>query len=131
MRIILADPPIRGGFRLANHPNLGILYLSSYLKKIFPNIEIMYLEQRLNLQQHLQKAKEFNPQFLIIAIGFDTHKDDPIGGFCLTTKIYSQIGKKLALLNIPTLICQEGGYKIKILGNCVQEFLEGFSFMLP
>jgi len=78
------------------------------------------------LDKAVTAIKEFNPQFLIIAAGFDTHKDDPIGGFSLTTKIYSQMAKKIALLDIPTLICQEGGYRIKILGACVHEFLSGF-----
>lgn len=61
MRIALADPPNRGGWRLANHPNLGILYLSSYLKSKFKGVDVLYLEQQLSLDQHLEKVKEYRP----------------------------------------------------------------------
>ena len=50
-----------GGWRIANHPNLGILYLSNYLKSKIEDVEILYLEQQLSLDQHLQKVKEFRP----------------------------------------------------------------------
>jgi len=29
-------------------------------------------------------------------------------------------------LEIPTLVCQEGGYNINVLGDCVKNFLSGF-----
>lgn len=61
MRIALADPPNMGGWRMANHPNLGILYLSSYLKSKVEEIDILYLEQQMSLDEHLQQVREFQP----------------------------------------------------------------------
>ncbi len=72
-----------------------------------------------------EKILKFHPRFLIIAAGFDTHRDDPIGGFSLRTEDYREIGKAFGVLGIPTLVCQEGGYNIHILGDCVKNFLLG------
>ena len=61
IRIILADPPKRGGWRVANHPNLGILYLSSSIKARYPDVTILYLEQFLTLEEHIEKTVAFKP----------------------------------------------------------------------
>jgi acetoin utilization deacetylase AcuC-like enzyme len=74
----------------------------------------------------LDKIREFNPAFLIISAGFDTHIDDPIGGLKIQTEEYAAIGKQFKSLGIPTLICQEGGYNVNVLGDCVKNFLLGF-----
>ncbi|MFP4053379.1 MAG: histone deacetylase family protein [Phycisphaerae bacterium] len=70
--------------------------------------------------------RSFGPDFLVISAGFDTHKDDPIGGFALDQRVYPEIGKRLAKLGVPTTICQEGGYRGRTLGGCVHAFLSGF-----
>lgn len=36
-------------------------YLSSYLKSRFKDIEILYLEQQLTFNQHLERVKEYKP----------------------------------------------------------------------
>jgi acetoin utilization deacetylase AcuC-like enzyme len=73
----------------------------------------------------MNKIREFNPVFLIIAAGFDTHMNDPIGGLKLLTEDYISIGNQFKSLGIPTLVCQEGGYNVDILGACVKNFLLG------
>lgn len=77
--------------------------------------------------QVITAFKEFKPDFLIISAGFDTHEKDPIGGFKLKSEDYKLIGKMLSSLNIPTLICQEGGYNIEVLGDCVKNFILEFA----
>jgi len=77
------------------------------------------------LDRIISRIHQFNPAYLIIAAGFDTHESDPIGGFKLCTEDYTEIGKCFASMNIPTLICQEGGYNIDVLGECVKNFLIG------
>ncbi len=74
----------------------------------------------------IDKIREFNAAYLIISAGFDTHQDDPIGGFKLRTEDYTTIGKQFQSLGLPTLICQEGGYNIDVLGESVKNFLLGF-----
>lgn len=82
-----------------------------------------YLEA---VKRIVEKIKVFNPAYLIIAAGFDTHERDPIGGFNLHTEDYYEIGKVFSLLNLPTLICQEGGYNTDVVGQCVKNFLLAF-----
>ncbi|MFN2220688.1 MAG: hypothetical protein ACK2UA_18910, partial [Anaerolineae bacterium] len=49
---------------------------------------------------------------------------DPAGGFCLTRAGLARIGKKIAALNLPTLIIQEGGYLLDTLGRAAVAFLQ-------
>ncbi|MFO7841627.1 MAG: histone deacetylase family protein [Fidelibacterota bacterium] len=77
------------------------------------------------LRRILNKIRSFRPAYLIISSGFDTHKDDPIGGFRLSTDDFKEIGKQISELKIPTLVCQEGGYNLEVLGQCVRNFLTG------
>ena len=42
------------------------------------------------------------------------------------TVVYAAIGRRLAGMKLPTLICQEGGYNLEVLGECVRTFLGGF-----
>jgi acetoin utilization deacetylase AcuC-like enzyme len=73
----------------------------------------------------IKNIQDFNPSFLIVAAGFDTHIDDPIGGFRIQTEDYILIGKQFKSLGIPILVCQEGGYNVDVLGQCVKNFLSG------
>ena len=67
----------------------------------------------------------FSPAWLIIAAGFDTHLEDPVGGFALQTEDYIKIGEAFSIAGIPTLVCQEGGYNTQVVGLCVKNFLTG------
>ncbi len=70
--------------------------------------------------------KDFHPSFLVVSAGFDTMQGDPEGNFDLTPQDIEKIGSILNDLNIPTLIVQEGGYKIKNLDAGVPLFLKQF-----
>ncbi len=74
----------------------------------------------------LPYLKRFEPQYLIIAAGFDTYHLDPIGKFSLKTPDYKRIGKLIKDLNLPTVVLQEGGYFTKDLGKNVASFMKGF-----
>ncbi len=75
----------------------------------------------------IRNIRDFNPAYLVISAGFDTHKDDPIGGFRLETEDYGEIGAQFASLGVPVLVCQEGGYNLDVLGQCVKNFLGGLT----
>lgn len=78
------------------------------------------------LEVALKKIKGFNPDYLVVALGLDTHRDDPIGGFSLTTDYYTRMAKTINSLGVPVAIVQEGGYNTKLLGDNVVAFLNGF-----
>ena len=75
----------------------------------------------------LTYIKAFHPKFLVVSLGFDTHVDDPIGGFRLTTGYYQQMAKRFIKLGIPTVFVQEGGYNTSALGKNVVSFFSDIS----
>ena len=78
------------------------------------------------LNHALADIKTYQPDFLVISLGFDTYKDDPMGGFSLTVPFYTSMGNKIANLALPTLIIQEGGYDVSQLGLMAHNFLQEF-----
>jgi acetoin utilization deacetylase AcuC-like enzyme len=77
------------------------------------------------LDQALSEVVTFGADTLVISAGFDTFDGDPLGKFKLTTSSYHQMGQRFAALNLPTLVIQEGGYKIPTLGANVLSLLQG------
>jgi acetoin utilization deacetylase AcuC-like enzyme len=73
----------------------------------------------------LADVSGFEPAFLVVSLGFDTYRDDPIGGFALGSDVYTTIGERIASLGLPTLLVQEGGYNVEALPGLVQNFLKG------
>lgn len=78
------------------------------------------------LDEALKMIREFAPEFLVLSIGMDTFDGDPLGTFRLTRAGFSEIGKRIAGLNLPTSIIMEGGYANEALGENVQALLENF-----
>jgi len=78
------------------------------------------------LQQALVEIQKHKPLFLVVPYGADTHISDPIGGFRLSTDYFTQMGKRIKSLALPTMIVQEGGYNNEHLGKNVTAFLKGF-----
>lgn len=83
-------------------------------------------EYRITLGKALNIIRKFKPDYLIIALGFDTAKGDPTGTWKLTIKDFSMNGKMVAALRLPTLIVQEGGYRNRSLGINARYFMKGF-----
>ncbi|MHA1149631.1 MAG: histone deacetylase family protein [Promethearchaeota archaeon] len=74
--------------------------------------------------------KEFSPEFIIVATGFDMYYDDPIGNCSLTTYSYYNFAKEIG--RIADEICKgrlafilEGGYSITGLPYCVRSLIQG------
>lgn len=80
---------------------------------------------RKALQVAIGKINTFDPTFLLIALGLDTAQGDPTGTWLLKPQDFTENGRILAQLNLPTLIIQEGGYKNKDLGINARHFFEG------
>lgn len=79
------------------------------------------------LDQLLESMESFKPDALVIALGLDAHKDDPLAGLALETSDFYLIGKRLSVLNLPTVVVQEGGYPTEYLGQNLVAFLKGFT----
>jgi len=73
-----------------------------------------------------ERIAGFDPQALVVALGFDAHARDPIGVLTLEASDFGHIGTRARSLRLPTVIVQEGGYAIDAIGDCLVAFLEGF-----
>jgi acetoin utilization deacetylase AcuC-like enzyme len=73
-------------------------------------------------------VRNYRPQLILVAAGFDGHKDDPLGRTELTETGYgwlTQLVMELAseVGNPPILLALEGGYDLIALANSVREVL--------
>ena len=78
------------------------------------------------LEDVLATMRAFQPDVLVVSAGFDIVAGDPIGKFAITLDGLHATGRHIAALGYPTLIVQEGGYRIKALGVQARTFLSAF-----
>jgi acetoin utilization deacetylase AcuC-like enzyme len=62
---------------------------------------------------------------VVVSLGFDTYRDDPIGDFALTRAAYAEAGRRVAALGRRLVILQEGGYHLASLGKNAVAWLRG------
>jgi acetoin utilization deacetylase AcuC-like enzyme len=74
----------------------------------------------------LGAVRDFAPEALVVAAGFDTHEGDPLAIFKVTTPCYAERARRIAALGWPSAIVQEGGYGTADLPKNVLAFLSGF-----
>lgn len=77
------------------------------------------------LDQALQTIRTFQPNWLVLSVGYDTSSADPSTFFELTDDVYTQIGKNVAELQLPTVIVHEGGYAVEKNGILAANLLNG------
>ncbi|MEO5737209.1 MAG: histone deacetylase family protein [Variovorax sp.] len=70
--------------------------------------------------------RDFAPDALVLPLGFDTYKDDPISVLKLDLDAYRHIGARIGALKLPTVVVQEGGYLVDAIGPALDMFLAGF-----
>jgi len=140
-RILIADPDIHHGNGTEDiiRDDPGIFYFSSHQHPFYPGTGKDSCEHIHNVpiapsntsRQELLKAfgetlphlmEEFKPQFVLVSMGFDSHIDDPIGGFNLMTEDFATLTDSLK--NIAEKHCDrrllstlEGGYNLEALAN--------------
>jgi acetoin utilization deacetylase AcuC-like enzyme len=69
--------------------------------------------------------REFGPDLLVCASGFDGSAFDPNGRHNLTADGYRRIGRRVADLGLPLVITQEGGYLRGYAALCLHALVEG------
>ncbi len=62
---------------------------------------------------------------VVVSLGFDTYRQDPICDFALTTAVYHEIGRRVAALGRRLVVLQEGGYHRPTLGENARTWLRG------
>jgi len=77
------------------------------------------------LERALKRVAEYGPTFLVVALGLDPAKGDPTGTWSLGAKDFLANGRAIGRLGLPTLVVQEGGYRIRSLGTNARHFFAG------
>lgn len=79
-------------------------------------------------EQLVPAARQFEPDFILIAAGFDSHRDDPLGGLAYTAAGYAEmtkIVKKIAAEKCHGRLVSvlEGGYNFEALAESTEAHL--------
>jgi len=77
------------------------------------------------LDQGLEAIDGRPGSLIVVSLGFDTYRDDPICDFALTTPVYAEIGRRVAALGRRLVVLQEGGYHRPSLGANAVAWLRG------
>ena len=72
------------------------------------------------------KIADYAPDVLLVSLGVDTFKDDPISRFRLESADFTTYGARIAELGLPTLFVMEGGYAVEQIGINAVNVLQGF-----
>ncbi len=78
------------------------------------------------LDAGLARVRAFRPEALVVALGLDAHEGDPLAGLAVSTDGFREIARRLAGLDLPSVLVQEGGYPSAELGRNLVAFLDGF-----
>ncbi|KPU84521.1 acetylpolyamine aminohydrolase [Marinosulfonomonas sp. PRT-SC04] len=85
-----------------------------------------FVTWRAALLEALEKVKNYAPDALVISLGVDTFKHDPISFFKLVSDDFTTMGRDIAQAGLPTLFVMEGGYDVGEIGLNTVNVLQGF-----
>jgi len=83
------------------------------------------------LDRALEAIDPRSGSLVVVSLGFDTYRDDPICDFALTTGVYGEIGRRVAALGRRLVVLQEGGYHLESLGAHAVSWLGGAAGRQP
>jgi len=64
---------------------------------------------------------------LVVSLGFDTYRGDPIGDLAIDTPDYARIGAMVRAVGRRAVVIQEGGYALDAIGPNAVAFLRGLT----
>ena len=77
------------------------------------------------LEQAMQAIRLFEPDALIVTLGFDIYQDDPQAKVQVSAPGFHRLGQTVAGANVPLLVVQEGGYHLESLTENTRQFFSG------
>ena len=119
------------------HPNFAYPYFSGFAdergegdglgaNRNYPLEENVNGERyRTVLKRALRRIERHGTEVLVVALGFDTGRKDPTGTWDLDAKDFEANGRLVGSLHLPTLVVQEGGYRVRNLGRNARSFFTG------
>ena len=79
------------------------------------------------LDDACKRVANYAPDVLLVSLGVDTFKGDPISKFRLESDDFTTYGARIARLGLPTLFVMEGGYSVEQIGVNTVNVLQGFA----
>ncbi|GDX31175.1 acetylpolyamine amidohydrolase [Actinomycetes bacterium] len=79
------------------------------------------------IRKIVQRVIDFGATALVLSLGVDAAADDPESPLEITLDGYHRAGELLAVLGVPTVALQEGGYHLPTLGALVRASLQGLT----
>jgi len=71
-------------------------------------------------------VRAFEPELVIVAAGFDAHKDDPLAEMTVSADGFREMARRCAKLAPRVAAVLEGGYNLETLPTLVSAALDGF-----
>lgn len=72
-------------------------------------------------------VEAFSPDLVLVSVGFDAHRDDPLSPTILTDRAFYQLASRTASLAPRVAAVLEGGYNLHSLPRLVEITVEGFN----
>ena len=69
------------------------------------------------------RAKAFGAEALVVPLGFDASEHEPLSFLKVTEDGFARAAEILSGLGLPTVLVQEGGYNVEVLGKLLRRFL--------
>ena len=79
------------------------------------------------LQTSIAAIRGFEPDALVLALGFDIYKEDPQAQVAVSSEGFHRLAQEINALGVPTLVVQEGGYHLETLGVNLTQFFKGMA----
>ncbi|MFC3124681.1 histone deacetylase family protein [Pseudoroseomonas globiformis] len=71
----------------------------------------------------IEEAQRFGAEALVIPLGFDASEHEPLSFLRVTADGFARAAEGLSALGLPTVIVQEGGYNVQMMGHLLERFL--------
>lgn len=78
------------------------------------------------LDKGLAAIRDFGAEALVVSLGFDMAADDPLAAVAVHPDGFAEMARRLAALDLPTALVQEGGYLGPSLAVNARAFLTTF-----
>ncbi|MCK8786330.1 histone deacetylase family protein [Roseomonas sp. NAR14] len=75
----------------------------------------------------LARIDAFGPDALVIALGFDASEHEPLAALKVTAEGFERAGAAIAARRLPTVLVQEGGYAVEVIGGLLERVLGNFA----
>jgi len=78
------------------------------------------------LDHACRRLADIDPDLLVVSLGVDTFREDPISFFTLESSDFRRVGARIGRLRLPTLFVMEGGYSVEAIGLNTVNVLTAF-----